>query len=88
MTPLTLTLCAVLAAATAAAIGHHYSPARRARRKQAAEQARVLRRHQAITRQVQINVAGRIAVHTAESVWLDLLAQHTELYSDQRGGAA
>lgn len=66
-------------AAIAAAIGHYNTHARRAQRQARREQVAALCRHQDITARVQGNVAGRLAVHTEESVWLDLLAEHPEL---------
>lgn len=72
MTPLTLTIAAVLAAAAAAAIGHRYSPARQHRRQQQA-----VAQHRRLAR---LRMDGHLAIHDNEALFLRLLAEHDEMH--------
>jgi hypothetical protein len=81
-----LCVIAAITAVTAAALGHHLTPSRR-RARHARRQQEQARRHWAAKfDQVRHHVEGQIAVHGSETVWLRLLADHRELYTDQPHG--
>ncbi|NUW45586.1 hypothetical protein [Nonomuraea rhodomycinica] len=78
MTPHTLCILAVAAACAAAAIGHFHNPNRRARQRQQRDAA-ARRRHD------RIQMAGMLAVHDPEALFLRLLADHPELSTIRKG---
>jgi hypothetical protein len=81
-----LCVIAAITAVTAAALGHHNTPTRR-RARHARRQQEQARRHWATKfDQVRQRVEGQIAIHSSETVWLRLLADHRELYTDQPHG--
>ncbi|WP_188187989.1 hypothetical protein [Nonomuraea sp. SYSU D8015] len=90
MTPTALTIAATLAAVSAATLGHYLRPTARAKRQHARYQRLVRRLWAAEFEKVRLTVEGRIAIHSLETLWLRLLADHPELYRTQdvqSGGA-
>lgn len=76
-----LTVLAVLAAITAAAVGAWLRPSRRAARKARRHQKQVSRDWAAKFLKVRLTVEGRFAIDGSDTVWLRLLADHPELYA-------
>ena len=79
-----LSLIAVAAAITAAALGHRYSPARRARRRAQREQAFAAEMRTLNLRRARLEVAGLLA--SSPNAWATFWASH-QLDDVLRGGS-